>query len=74
MARVDTTYNDNNKSFVSIVDVSPPRDTNLKTLDNFQNLNPDFLSIAYNPGKIPRVDSLVYAHMLKERYGIDVIK
>ncbi|MBH52199.1 MAG: hypothetical protein CL785_03485 [Chloroflexi bacterium] len=73
MSRVDTTYNDNNKSFVSIVDVSPPRDTNLKTLDNFQNLNPDFLSIAYNPGKIPRVDSLVYAHMLKERYGIDVI-
>jgi 5,10-methylenetetrahydrofolate reductase len=73
MARVDITYVNQTKSFVSIVDVSPPRDTSLNTLENLKGLNSDFLSIAYSPGKIPRIDSLIYAYLVKQRYGIDVI-
>jgi homocysteine S-methyltransferase len=59
---------------VFICDFTPPRGADPSLLDGAANLRQtDFISVAYNPGKLVRVDSVAVAHQLKQRFGVDVV-
>ena len=57
---------------VFICDVSPPRGSDPALLEPLRGLNADFLSVAYNPGRSVRVNSVAAAHWLKRETGADV--
>jgi homocysteine S-methyltransferase len=56
-----------------ICDYSPPRSADLTTLSPTQNLDADYVCVAYNPGRRVRVDSAMYAAAIKQQSGRDVI-
>ena len=58
---------------VFICDFSPPRGANAELLEPIKNLDADFVSVAYNPGKSPRVNPVIAAHWIKANVGADVV-
>ena len=59
---------------VFICDFTPPRGAGPALLDGAAHLqHAGFVSVAYNPGKLVRVDSVAAAHQLRQRFGLDVI-
>jgi homocysteine S-methyltransferase len=59
---------------VLVCDFTPPRGSDPGLLDGAAQLGgADFIAVAYNPGKLVRVDSVVAAHQIKQRYGTDVV-
>jgi 5,10-methylenetetrahydrofolate reductase len=59
---------------VFICDFTPPRGAELALLDGASQLQKaHFISIAYNPGKLVRLDSVTTAYQLQQRFGRDVI-
>ena len=56
-----------------ICDFSPPRGASPAALDDARTLHADFISVNYNPGRVPRADSAVAAHLIRQRTGSDVI-
>ncbi len=58
---------------ILLCDFSPPRGNGPDYLEEAQNLDVDFICVAYNPGKSVRVTSAVVAHAIKENTGKDVI-
>ena len=58
---------------VVICDFSPPRGSDPALLSGAQSVSPDFISVAYGPGKAVRLDPVVAAHAIKQRTGRDVI-
>lgn len=58
---------------VFICDFSPPKGWNPQLLEEVKLLNADFISVAYNPGMSPRVNSIAVASWIKENTGKDVI-
>ena len=58
---------------VVICDFSPPRGSDPALLSGAQSLSPDFISVAYSPGKAVRVDPVVAAHAINQQTGRDAI-
>ena len=56
-----------------ICDFSPPRGSDPQLLEPARDLDADFISVAYNPGKSTRVNSAFAAHWIKENAGKDVL-
>ena len=54
---------------VFIADFSPPRGPTTDFLDDAQRLDVDFFAVAYNPGKVVRIDSVAVAHEIKRVTG-----
>ena len=52
-----------------ICDYSPPRSPFQLNVDSIAQLPIDYLSVAYNPGRSPRVDSVTVARSLQEKTG-----
>ena len=55
-----------------ICDFSPPRSGDLSVLQNI-SIDPEFISIAYNPGRAVRVNSAMLAAAIKQQSGKDVV-
>ena len=55
-----------------ICDFSPPRSGETAVLQ-LANIDADFISVAYNPGRAVRVNSAMLAAAIKERSGKDVV-
>ena len=73
MARVTDRYRDSASKLVVIADMTPPRSGDASVLDRVKGLRADFISVAYNPGRLVRVDSATAAHAVKQRTGTDVV-
>ena len=58
---------------VFICDFSPPRGGSADLLEPAINLDVDFISVAYNPGKSARVNSVAAAHWIKTNTGREVV-
>ena len=58
---------------VFICDFSPPRGANPELLEPIKNLDSDFVSVAYSPGKSTRVNPVIAAHWIKANIGADVV-
>ena len=58
---------------VFICDFSPPRGGSPDLLEPAAHLDVDFVSVAYNPGKSARVNSVAAAHWIKTNTGRDVV-
>ena len=56
-----------------LCDFSPPRGSDIGKLDAARGLDADFICVAYGPGRSVRLDSLVTAHLIKERLSKDVV-
>ena len=59
---------------VFITDFTPPRGADPALFDGAAHLQQaDFVSVAYNPGKLVRVDSAAAAYQIKQRFDLDVV-
>ena len=59
---------------VFISDFTPPRGAESALLDGAQLLaKSDFVAVAYNPGKLVRLDSVTAAYQIKQRFRQDVV-
>ena len=56
-----------------VCDFTPPRGPDPALLQPARDLEADFISVAYNPGKSVRVTSLVAAHWIRQNAGRDVL-
>ena len=56
-----------------VCDFTPPRGPDPALLQPARDLEADFISVAYNPGKSVRVTSALAAHWIKQNTGRDVL-
>ena len=56
-----------------LCDCTPPRSGDPEALDRVAVVEADYICVAYNPGKIPRANSVTTAHIIRERTGRDVV-
>jgi 5,10-methylenetetrahydrofolate reductase len=73
MATVIDRYHAPSGRHVVLSDFTPPRSGDASALDAIRDLPADFISVAYNPGKLVRADSVTAAYLIKERCGKDVV-
>ena len=59
--------------FLFICDFSPPRGSAPELLASAKDLDADWISVAYNPGKSTRLNSAIAAHWIKARLEKDVV-
>ena len=59
--------------FVFVCDFSPPRGGDPALLSGAEDLPADFISVAYNPGKSPRLNPVSGAHWIARNAGRDVL-
>ncbi len=59
--------------FLFICDFSPPRGSAPELLASANDLDADWISVAYNPGKSTRLNSAMAAHWIKSRLNKDVV-
>ncbi len=57
---------------VFICDASPPRGADPSLLEPLRGLGASFISVAYNPGRSVRVNSVAAAHWLRRETGAEV--
>ncbi|MDA1036009.1 MAG: methylenetetrahydrofolate reductase [Chloroflexi bacterium] len=58
---------------VMLCDFTPPRSGDPAALEAIKDLPVDFISVAYNPGKLVRADSAAVAYMIGERLGLESV-
>jgi len=73
MAKVVDKRAQDPNAILFICDFSPPRGADPKLLAPAHDLDADFISVAYNPGKSTRVNSAFGALWIKENAGRDVL-
>lgn len=73
MAKVTEICSKSRSSLISILDVSPPRSGNATLLEPLKHTEPQMISVAYNPSKSVRADSVAVAYQVKKLTGIDTI-
>jgi 5,10-methylenetetrahydrofolate reductase len=73
MTKVTDAVNNADGRTVFICDFTPPRGGTPELLDGARELDADFISVAYNPGKLVRADSAAVAYAIKQRHGRDVV-
>ncbi len=56
-----------------VCDFSPPRGTDPKLLEPAARLQADYISVAYNPGKSIRLNSVIAAYWIREHTGREVL-
>ena len=59
--------------FLFICDFSPPRGSARELLAPAKDLDADWISVAYNPGRSTRLNSAMAAHWIKTRLDKDVV-
>ena len=72
MAKVTEVYAASSGPVV-LCDCTPPRSADPTALDAMGAVGADFACVAYNPGKLPRADSVAAALAIKARTGTDVV-
>ena len=72
MAKVTEVYAASSGPVV-LCDCTPPRSADPAALDAVGAVGADFACVAYNPGKLPRADSVAAALAIKARTGTDVV-
>ena len=72
MAKVTEVYAASSAPVV-LCDCTPPRSADPAALDALGTVGADFACVAYNPGKLPRADSVSVALAIKARTGTDVV-
>ena len=73
MTKVIDRYVESTNKIVVLCDFTPPRSGDPKALDRVAVVEADYVCVAYNPGKLPRVNSVIAAHIIRERTGRDVV-
>ena len=73
MTRVSDTLARQSEAPLVMCDFTPPRGHEPELLDGARHLTADFISVAYNPGKLVRVDSVSAAFEVKRRFERDVV-
>ena len=68
---VDRRAQDDEVMFVC--DFTPPRGSSPKLLKDAKNIDADFISVAYSPGKSVRIGSIFVAHWIKEHTNKEVV-
>jgi homocysteine S-methyltransferase len=58
---------------VFVCDFSPPRGGDPALLSGANEINADFISVAYNPGKSPRLNPITAAHWIRQNTGQDAL-
>ena len=73
MTKVMERHAANEDDLVVICDFTPPRAGDPTLLRPASDLSADFTSLAYNPGKIPRLNAVMAAGWLKQELGQEVV-
>ena len=73
MAKVTDVYKERGSRPVIVCDFTPQRGVDHRYLENARDLDVDFISVAYNPGKAVRVDSAMLGYSIKKETGRDVV-
>ena len=73
VTKITDAYCSNPRRPLVVCDFSPPRGASLDFLDDARALDADFVSVNYNPGRVPRADSAVAAHLIRQHTGREVI-
>ncbi len=73
VTKITDAYHSNTRSPFIICDFSPPRGASLDFLEAARTLEADFISVNYNPGRVPRADSAVTAHLIRRHTGRNVL-
>lgn len=73
MTKITDAYNSKKRKPLVICDFSPPRGASLEFLEDVHKLEADFISVNYNPGRVPRADSAMTAHAIRQQTGREVI-
>jgi len=73
MTRIVERYAESTTRFLFVCDFSPPRGSDPGLLAPAGRLDADFISVAYNPGKSTRVNSVAAAHWIKTNLGKEVV-
>src|SRR5215471_9432189 len=58
---------------VFICDFTPPRGSDPALLQDAAKLDAEYISVAYNPGKLVRLDSVSASFEIKRAHGRDVV-
>ena len=73
MAKIPDLANNGSSSLKIICDFSPPRGGTPNLIGDLDGLNPDIVSVAYNPGKSVRVNPVAAAAWIKANTKQDVV-
>ncbi len=73
MTKITEAYHSKGRRPLVICDFSPPRGASLDFLEAARSLAADFISVNYNPGRVPRADSAITAHLIRRHTGRDVL-
>ena len=73
MAKITDAYQSKGRRPLVICDFSPPRGASLDFLEDARRLDADFISGNYNPGRVPRSDSAMTAHAIRQHTGREVL-
>ncbi len=72
MTKVTEKYEGSDR-LVVICDFSPPRGSDPALLSGAHSVSPDFICVAYSPGKAVRLDPVIAAHAVRQQTGRDAI-
>ncbi len=73
MTKITDAYQSKGRRPFVICDFSPPRGAALDFLEAARKLDADFISVNYNPGRVPRADSAMTAHFIRQHTGQEVL-
>jgi len=73
MTKITDAYRSRGKRPFVVCDFSPPRGTSLESLEAVRKLDADFISVNYNPGRVPRADSAMTANAIRQQTGREVL-
>lgn len=73
MTKIVERYTSSSSRVLFICDFSPPRGSDPDLLSHAGRLDADFISVAYNPGRSTRVNSVAAAHWIKTNLGKEVV-
>ena len=73
MTKITDAYQSKGRRSFVICDFSPPRGASLDILDAVRKLDADFISVNYNPGRVPRADSAMTAHAIRQHTDREVL-
>ena len=73
MTKITDAYQSRGRRPLVVCDFSPPRGVDFGFIDDARGLDVDFISVNYNPGRVPRADSAMAAHLIHRRTGRDVM-
>ena len=73
MLKITELYKQKGANSIFIVDFSPPKSADTNFLDDANQLNADYISVAYNPSKSVKIFSMIVAQKIKEKANKNVI-